>query len=65
MVHDVKKRGVHDATRINVQDYFELQDWSVKFRVTPEILQEAIAAAGPVINNVREYLHRKGYIVAS
>jgi hypothetical protein len=65
MIHDLKKRGVHDTIRINVQDYFEVLEWSEKFKVMPETLLEAIATVGPTINNVREYLHRKGHIVAS
>ena len=65
MIHDLKKRGVQDAIRINVQDYFEFQDWALRFKVNPNTLKEAIDAVGPKVNNVREYLNKEGFIVAS
>ncbi|MEO5995895.1 MAG: DUF3606 domain-containing protein [Chitinophagaceae bacterium] len=65
MIHDLRKRGVHDASRINVHETLNVKEWAAKFQVTPKILYEAIAEVGPGICNVREYLHRKGFIVAS
>jgi hypothetical protein len=65
MIHDLRKRGVNDASRIDVHDDLDVKDWATKFQVTPKILYEAIAEVGPGICNVREYLHRKGFIVAS
>ena len=65
MIHDLRKRGVHDASKINVHEISEVRDWAAKFQVNPTILYEAIAEVGTRICNVREYLHKKGFIIAS
>jgi hypothetical protein len=65
MIHDLKKRGVQDATRINDLDYLEFQYWASRFKITTKVLREAVEAIGPIINNVREFLNKKGYIIAS
>jgi hypothetical protein len=65
MIHDLKKRGVQDAVRINNLDKMEFLDWAARFKVTPKALKEAVDAIGPIINNVREFLNKKGYIIAS
>jgi len=65
MLHDLKKRGVQDAIRINAVDHLEFKEWAAKFKVKPEVLKEAFDAVGSKINNLREYLHDKHFIVAS
>ena len=65
MTHDLTKRGVQDAIQIDVHDILKFQDWAAEFKVSPVILREAIDAVGLKINNVREYLNKKGFIVAS
>jgi hypothetical protein len=65
MIHDLKKRGVQDAVRINVCDQVEMKEWAAKFKVRPEVLKQAFDAVGSKINNLREYLHEKHFIVAS
>ena len=65
MLHDIRKRGVQDGTRINVLDYFEFHEWAAKFKINPEDLKIAFNAVGPKINNLREYLHEHHFIVAS
>lgn len=52
------KRSAHgqDRDRINVNQDYELQDWSKSLGVTPERLKEAVQAVGDRADKVREYL---------
>ena len=50
------KRAVVDRTRINVEENWELQYWSTKFRVTPGDLSAAVGAVGPVVGDVEKHL---------
>ena len=65
MSNNLRKRGVQDRMRINIHDTTELYDWAKKFGVHPSIVAEAVNSTGPVVNNVREWLHNRGYIRAS
>jgi hypothetical protein len=51
--------------RINIHDTTELNEWAKQFGVNPATVLEAVNSAGPVVNNVREWLHNRGYIKAS
>lgn len=53
---DKSKTGKIDNTRINVNEPYELQYWSEKLGVSRDRLKEAVAAAGPVVENVKSYL---------
>ena len=59
MPDDVKQRGGQDRTRIDVSEAYELRDWSKKFGVTTEQLQEAVKAVGDRADDVQAYLNRK------
>lgn len=50
------KTGKADDTRININESYELQYWSEKMNVTKERLKEAVAAVGPNVDDVRDYL---------
>ena len=50
------KTGKADDTRINVNESYELQYWSEKMNVSRERLKEAVAAVGPSVDAVKEYL---------
>ena len=44
-----------DRQRINVNQDYELRDWSEKFAVTPEKLKEAVEAVGDQAFKVEQY----------
>lgn len=56
MADDKSKSGGQDRTRINVNQEFELRDWSKKFGVTPDKLKEAVQAVGTNAVDVEKHL---------
>ena len=56
MADDKSKSGGQDRTRINVNQEFELRDWSKKFGVTPDKLKEAVKAVGTNAADVEKHL---------
>jgi hypothetical protein len=50
--------GGQDRKRINVNEDYELRDWSKSLGVTPDKLKEAVAAVGDRAEKVREYLKK-------
>ena len=58
MADDKSKVGKPDRDRINVNEDYELRDWSRKFGVTPERLKEAVAKVGPMAADVAKHLGR-------
>jgi hypothetical protein len=56
MSDDLKKRGGRDRHRIDVNQDYELRDWSKKFGVTPDELKKAVAAAGTNAEAVEKHL---------
>jgi hypothetical protein len=48
--------GGQDRARINVNEDYELRDWSKKFNVTPDRLKEAVAAVGDRAAAVQAHL---------
>jgi Protein of unknown function (DUF3606) len=59
MADDKSKAGKPDRDRINVDEDYELRDWSKRLGVTPEQLTAAVAAVGPMAEDVRRYLKIK------
>ena len=59
MADDKTKTGGQDRERINVNEDYELRDWSKSLNVTPERLKEAVAAVGDRAEKVREFLKSK------
>lgn len=60
MSDDKSKTGSADRTRINVNEDYELRDWSTKFRCTHEELKAAVKAVGTSATAVEEHLKSKG-----
>jgi hypothetical protein len=64
MADDLKQRGGRDRARIDVSQEHELRDWSEKFGVTKERLEEAVRAVGDDAQRVEQHLRgtseRKG-----
>lgn len=56
MSDDKTKTGGQDRTRINVNEAYELQDWSKKFGVTPDELRAAVHAVGNSADAVETHL---------
>jgi len=56
MADNKTKSGGQDRRRINVNEDYELQDWSKKFNVTPERLREAVQAVGTGADDVDRHL---------
>ena len=59
MPDDKSKSGGQDRDRINVNEAYELRDWSKSLNTTPERLKEAVQAVGDRADKVREYLKNK------
>jgi hypothetical protein len=59
MPDDKRKSGGQDRDRINVNEDYELRDWSKSLNTTPERLKEAVQAVGDRADQVREYLKNK------
>lgn len=56
MSDDKSKTGGQDRTRINVNEDYELRDWSKKFGVTPDELKKAVNAVGTSAEAVEAHL---------
>ena len=56
MSDDLKNRGGRDRTRIDVNQDYELRDWSKKFGVTKEQLKDAVQAVGTEADKVEKHL---------
>jgi Protein of unknown function (DUF3606) len=56
MPEDGTRLGKTDRDRIDVNEDFELRDWSYKFGVSPERLKEAVARVGPMASEVAKHL---------
>jgi hypothetical protein len=56
---DKKKTGSPDRDRINVNEDYELQDWSKKFGVSKDELKAAVKAVGTQAKDVEAYLKKK------
>ena len=59
MADDTSKTGGQDRQRINVNQDFELRDWSKSLGCTPEELKDAVAAVGDRAETVKQYLSEK------
>jgi len=56
MSDDKSKTGGQDRARINVNEDYELRDWSKKFGVTPDELKKAVNAVGTSADAVEAHL---------
>jgi hypothetical protein len=59
MSDDKSKSQGKDRQRINVNQDYELRDWSKKFGVTPEELKRAVAKVGDRATDVERELKAK------
>ncbi len=56
MSDDLGKRRPQDATKINVNESWELDYWSKELGITKERLKEAVRAVGTSVKDVKRYL---------
>ena len=56
MADDTSKVGKADRDRVNINEPYELRDWSQKFGVSPERLAEAVTKVGPMAKDVAKHL---------
>ena len=59
MSDDKSKPGGQDRTRINVNEDYELRDWSKKLGVTPDQLKAAVKSVGPSAAAVEKHLKER------
>ena len=59
MSDDKRKPGRPDRNRINVNEDYELRDWSEKFGVSKEELAAAVKKVGPMARDVEVELKRR------
>jgi len=60
MSDDKSKVGGQDRKRINLNEDYELRDWSKRFGVSPEELKRAVAKVGDRADDVERELKNKG-----
>ena len=56
MADDKSKIGGQDRARINMNEDYEVRDWTKSLGVTKEQLQDAVDAVGDQAEAVRQYL---------
>jgi hypothetical protein len=59
MADDKSKPGGRDRSRININEDYELRDWSKKFGVSAEQLKSAVKAVGDNAKAVEDHLKGK------
>jgi hypothetical protein len=58
MSDDKKNTGSPDRDRINVNEDYELQYWTMRLGVSAEELRNAVKAVGPSAETVRKHLSK-------
>jgi hypothetical protein len=58
MSDSTQNRAGQDRTRINVNQDYELRDWSKKLGVSPDELKKAVASVGDRAKDVEAHLKR-------
>lgn len=56
MSDDLSEKRPQDATKVNVNESWELEYWSKKFGVTKDQLKNAVKAVGVSAAAVKKYL---------
>ena len=55
MADDKKKTGKSDRSRINLEEDYEVADWSKKFEVSAEELKKAVKKVGSNASDVEAF----------
>jgi hypothetical protein len=59
MSDDKSNRGGRDRSRINMEQDYEVRDWTKSLGVTEAELSAAVKAVGNSAEKVREYLNKR------
>ncbi len=59
MSDNKKNTGNPDRQRISLEEDYEVQDWSKKFKTTPEELKSAVKKVGNNAKDVEEFLKKR------
>jgi uncharacterized protein DUF3606 len=59
MSDDKSNRGARDRSRINMEQDYEVRDWTKSLGVTEAELSAAVKAVGNSAEKVREYLNKR------
>ena len=59
MADNKKNIGRPDRDRINLNEDYELQNWSKKFGVSSEKLRNAVKQVGNIASDVEAYLNKQ------
>lgn len=59
MSDNLKIIAPQDRKKINVGEYYEVRDWSDKFKVTEDELKDAVKEVGVYADDVEKYLNAK------
>ena len=60
MADNLQQRGGQDRKRINVNEAYELRDWSKKFGVSEDELKDAVRKVGDRAEAVEQHLKGPG-----
>jgi hypothetical protein len=58
MADDKTKTGQQDRSRININEDYEVRDWSKKFGVSADELRKSVKAVGPMADDVEAHLKK-------
>ena len=59
MPDDKKKTPPQDASRVNVNEKYEVEYWSKRFGVTPDRLKKAVQKVGTSVKAIEVELKRR------
>jgi hypothetical protein len=59
MSDDKKKRGPADASRVNVNESYEVRYWTERFQCTEQQLRDCVKSVGPMVKDVEACLAKK------
>jgi hypothetical protein len=60
VMDDKEQKGPQDAARVNVNEEYELDYWSKKFRVSKAAVIRAVSVVGVMAKDVSEFLNGRG-----
>lgn len=59
--YDKNEIRVLERNRVNLQEYYDVEFWSRKFGITPELLKMAVKASGSDLPEVVQAYVQKNY----
>ena len=59
MSDNLDKVGKQDDIRININEPWELDDWSNKLGITKDHLKDVVKEVGPMVKDVKEKIENK------